>query len=216
MTGVVPSELPQTAPVAERCAYAAVCQMADSPTTAHQDCAAVVLVLRKPLAVQLRHGHRHAGLGRATLAYPGRELIESVVKVKAHTTLAQVEHDPALLLHHLGNGAADEYAKSALRRHPQPVRKATLAVEHDLEAVEQTLRLAAALLPLWERVPKAEILAAGREARPPTPGRVASANGELPDRRDSTDSVRVSQAVALGAARWAALRARVRERERRS
>ena len=53
VNGVVPSYLPQTAPVAEWCSYSAVTDFAVGDTFAHQDRKAVVDELSKPLKLQL-------------------------------------------------------------------------------------------------------------------------------------------------------------------
>ena len=166
VSGVVPRELPQTAPVSEWCAYAAVCELASAPTTGHQDCLAVTKELQKPLVQQLRHSNMHAGMVRETLRYEGTKHIEAVLKVKAHTNIEQVQHDELLLRHHLGNSAADEAAKGALARHPAPHYLVERRVGADLKFVKGVFRVMVALLPLWAKVPKAEINAAEKVPTP--------------------------------------------------
>ena len=149
---MVPAYLPQTAVAAEWCSYQAVVQAATGKVEAHQDCAAVVQELRKPLHAQLRHDHVNAGMVRATLGEQGLRYIGSVTKVKAHTRVADVQHDPLLLRHHHGNTLADDFAKKALDRHPAPAPRLAGALAGELADVQAVLKLAGALLPLWEPV----------------------------------------------------------------
>jgi len=141
--------------------------MAAGDVHAHQDCAAVVNELNRPLHIQLRHDHVNAGMIRALLKEDGRAYIKSLTKVKAHGSRKDAAHCPTLLRHYLGNDAADKVAKAARARHPKPTREVELKVTCDLERETVVLNLAAALLPLWEPVSAEEKSSAAKRPRGP-------------------------------------------------
>ena len=158
--GPAPGALRQTAHTGEWCAYNALCTLATGSCVGHQDCDGVVKELVKPLHLRLRQSSKGAGFCREVQSLPGHALVEEVLKVKAHTQVASVAHDPLLLRHHKANDSADLAAKKALGLHPQPGAAIAQRVEEDLKAVKAFAKLAAAILPLWPKIPKEEIKAA--------------------------------------------------------
>ncbi len=112
--------LPQTSQAAERGAYAAVPQIIDDDSTIYGDCQGVINAAMSSDARRLDGRKRYAGVMLSMRKYPlGMARIRDTVKVKEHPHEAALTC-PVERWRARGNNFADEAAKAARGRHPQP------------------------------------------------------------------------------------------------
>ena len=162
ISGPVPRHLGQTAYAAEWCAANVTAQLAVAPIDLAQDCKGVVKEWAKPLAAQLRHSSIHAGKVKTLLAHLSR------LRVTMRWTLAHVDIDNLDPCDHdairdcRGNGSADDFAKQAVDRHPQPDAALAAVVNRDLPEVAVVLWYAAKVLGKWPALDRDELEAANK------------------------------------------------------
>ncbi len=115
--------LPQTSQAAEYAAYAALAQILDGKTTAYGDCQGVLEQAAKPPAERYAGKRKYAGVLRSMLKHPqGMGHIAEAVKVKAHQRIENISDERERWMA-VGNNLADEAAKAARERHPQPPKE---------------------------------------------------------------------------------------------
>ncbi len=140
--------LPQTAQASEYAAYSAVAQLLVGDTVIYGDCKGVLDAAAAPVSRQLDGRRKYAGVLLAAHRDPtSLRRIKSLVKVKAHQDIDAIQ-DPDEKWRARGNEMADEAAKLARDRHPQPSKEQQAALDfyvrripHIVKAVGKAMAL---------------------------------------------------------------------------
>jgi len=145
--GAVPRDLPQTPQAAEYLAAVYAAHFVQAPSILHDDCANVVRdmqpgrleVVNERCAYAAVLAHANTAETRAFL---------TTVKVKAHVDHWGLSGDERWKA--IGNGFADKFALAAeYSIHPQPTAELIQDITTDMNHVKATIRVMAAVLPLW-------------------------------------------------------------------
>ena len=150
LSGVVPLELPQTAPAAEYCALGAAAQVVLPSARLFGDCLNVVedahdfrMAARDPRKM-------YAGILRSIIGLSAAERpVVEIVKVKAHQDLRSLEGEA--LVRARGNAVADELAKAAMISHPSATPMQQLMMNNAWSTAVTVARHAARASALWPR-----------------------------------------------------------------
>jgi len=145
--GAVPRDLPQTPQAAEYLAAVYASHFVRSPSILHDDCANVVRDMQPGRLDVVNERCAYAAVLAHANNVESRALL-TTVKVKAHVDhrgLSGAERWKAI-----GNGYADKFALAAeYSIHPQPTAVMIQDITTDMMHVKATIRVMAAVLPLW-------------------------------------------------------------------
>ena len=160
LLGTVWSSLPQTSPVAEFVAAAALAQVAAPDTRLYTDYKGVVTKFGGPNEEALRAGNYFAGIQKSAIIQKCFGNIVEINKVKAHQAVESLPLGSDETRRATGNQAADEYAKGALRKHEANVVPAEEEEHFDL--ARKVAILAGRVLPFWSPARKPGVKLARR------------------------------------------------------
>ena len=171
LSGLVPSDLPQTAQAAEFCAVDNSLAVLQKDTHGFEDCQAVQGAVQRQLmdntAAKRSVGNgAYAGIIKNMVRQSQWKWLKSTTKVKAHRELGSARDDYDRFLIR-GNDAADRAAKDAVLRHPQALADSERPALQAHRKAARLLKLAVKLLPLWPKLEKAA--RRGRTGATPAP-----------------------------------------------
>ena len=150
ISGVVPEHLPQTAQAGEYCALEAAAPATSPENTLYGDCQGVVADAQRGRSPRTWAKRMHGGCMRAAFANAqARPALSAMVKVKAHQHLDALDGIDLELAR--GNKAADELAKQANHRHPQPCSSHKKVTAAQLDDAEQVALLVGRASARWPR-----------------------------------------------------------------
>ena len=147
--GTVPGVLPQTAPVAEMCAYGAYLELTDldpGRTCGYTDCLGVPLLHQLGIKSRLKAQRKLAGLSKQALAHRPADFGE-LAKVKAHQALGGLEGDPLAIA--TGNHEVDWEAKEAIKLHGGPSEAELVCINGCLDLAREIAIFAAKMSAAW-------------------------------------------------------------------
>ncbi len=168
--------LPQSSQAAEYAAFAALPQVLDAEAVAYGDCQGVLDRAALDPERRFEGRRKYSGVLRSMLKYPtGTSCIKQAVKVKAHQCIEGITDDHERWKAK-GNKLADEAAKAARARHPQPTKEAEAQIafwekraRHVVEAVATAMALFSPLGGKLVRRRDAATTAAGPARAPAAP-----------------------------------------------
>ena len=150
ISGVVPGHLPQTAQAGEYCALEAAAQAASAENTLYGDCQGVVADAQRGWCPRGWAKRMYGGCMRAAFtSTQAHSALCTMAKVKAHQQLDTLQGRDLELAR--GNAAADELAKAASSRHPQPCSAHKASTAAQLADAEQVALLIGRASARWPR-----------------------------------------------------------------
>ncbi len=134
------STLPQTSQASEHAAYAAVSQLLVGDTVVYGDCQAVINQANAGIRRQLEGRKKYAGVHLAAYRDPAsRRRMIGLAKVKAHQHVETID-DRYERWKAIGNNMADEAAKLACDRHPQPTTDQQATIDYYMRRIPLIVR----------------------------------------------------------------------------
>ena len=152
--GHVWASLPQTAQAGEHVGLAALYGFLEhqglTSKVAYVDCKSVANLPSAPLAKQLCHTARYAGVRRSSLVRRHTHLVADVRWTPAHRSEEQIARLEGEDMHIArANAYADELAKRGAKLHPPQSDQIMKDIEREAKACKIVLQLAAKILPLF-------------------------------------------------------------------